>query len=644
MSLRVDDDRRGRSRSRSESRYEDIARDRSTGPNMAPVVVDAQPPYRYSDYDVSNASYRRGGNSLVGGLPYPEDGTGMMPVPQQSPSAFNYIEKPGHNRRASFQMQSSPGNSNLSLFYSSQDKPEDSHAAGPVPGSVPKSIAKGLGLDQFIPQKYSGLLSGRTDEEKARDKKNRQERYEDDLAYGKAYSPAPADDKNPTYGDVPNYSYGHRKPDDPARLSLSQLQIRPSSPNPSAFQQPARNPFYPDDPRYSSPSVLTVEAPRHARSRSRKRSTSRHRSKSRHRSRSRQRSHERRRMSSPKPPTNRLSAMSLGVPMAAGAAMAGGLGPAPPSPLLESYRGTWQEMSPMPSPMLLPSQTADSLQLMEPLSPVMSDDDERRRPRRARFHDPEDITLRIATALKGSGRPQTEPLIEILPGLTHEQVMELRAAYKAIVKTGTEHKGVNVAKHIRARLKDESSSLMKACYSTALGKWESEAYWASFWYQGDKTRRELLIEALMGRSNAEIRAIKAAFTEKKYDRSLIKCMKTELKEDKFKKAVLLALEGQRTEELDVYGRRIPIDMRLVDQDVDDLRRAVKSEKGGESLMISIVVQRSEAHLREVLREYDHIYRSSFARDALKKSTNLVVCFLSLFLSTASLFCSRLTLF
>lgn len=282
-------------------------------------------------------------------------------------------------------------------------------------------------------------------------------------------------------------------------------------------------------------------------------------------------------------------------------------------------------MSPMPSPMLLPTATP---QILDALDPIGSDDERAgdRRRRRARFNDPADDAARLAKALKGEKRaPETEPLIEILPGLTHEQVMDLRTEYKRLVKTGTERKGVNIAKHIRARLKDEDPNLMKACYATALGRWESEAYWANFWYHGNKTRRELLIESLMGRTNDEIRRMKEGFSDKKYGNSLTKCMKTELKEDKFKKAVLMVLEETRMEEEDVYGRPLRIDYNLVDDDVRHLYHAVRSEKGGESLMISIVTQRSDSHLREVLREYKNKYKgANFAKDSLKKSGNLVV--------------------
>ncbi|RYO79715.1 hypothetical protein DL766_010476 [Monosporascus sp. MC13-8B] len=229
-----------------------------------------------------------------------------------------------------------------------------------------------------------------------------------------------------------------------------------------------------------------------------------------------------------------------------------------------------------------------------------SDDSDVNKPplQRVHFYNLLDDAARLAMALKGDrSPPDTGTLIEILPGMTHEQLMDLRAEYKRWVKAGPEHKGVNVAKHIRVRLRDGDLSLMKACYATALGRWESEAYWASFWYQSDVTRRELLIEALMGRSNEEIRRIKDSYSDEKYDNSLIKCIKTESKEDKFK--------------------------LLVKNDTKTLYKAMHAEKGGETAMIDIVVQRNAAHLREVLKLYEVEYKSNFARDALKKCANLV---------------------
>ncbi|KAM3089566.1 hypothetical protein ACMFMG_001150 [Clarireedia jacksonii] len=292
---------------------------------------------------------------------------------------------------------------------------------------------------------------------------------------------------------------------------------------------------------------------------------------------------------------------------------------APGSPLLEAYRGTYQSVSPMPSPIINVLHSP----MTETFSPLSPSDDERPFRRTARFHDSVDEAATLRDALKGDHPPDVHPLITILPGLTHDQILDLRTEYKKIVKTGHERKGVNIAKHIKLRLKDEDPSLMKACYTTALGRWESEAYWANFWYQGEKSRRELLIESLMGRTNKEIRAIKEGFSDKKYKDSLEKCMRTELKEDKFKKAVLLVLEERRMEE----SRKL--DEELIREDIRSLEKAVSSERGGESRMIEIVCLRSDGHLREVLRGYEQMYGGrNFTREMLKKSGNLVVCFFS----------------
>jgi hypothetical protein len=191
-------------------------------------------------------------------------------------------------------------------------------------------------------------------------------------------------------------------------------------------------------------------------------------------------------------------------------------------------------------------------------------------------------------------------------------MLELRAEYKRHCKV--QGRGINIAKHIKLKT---SGNFGKIAYVTALGKYEGEGYWANYWYQSNSARRELLIESLMGRQNYEIREIKDAFKDKRYSDSLTRCMDKELKADKFRKAVLMALEGERQEESDVW----PPEYRM--RDVDNLYKAIRAREGGESTMLSIVIMRSDAHLREVLRTYERKYQGNFARDALKKSNNLV---------------------
>jgi len=450
-----------------------------------------------------------------------------------------------------------------------------------LPQKYAKMSGAGAADEAGSPRESRDSLRNRdrdTDSDKDRKRRQKKEKLEEDLAYGKAPGPSkydvrPVSPPAATYGyGQPSQQYG----EDP-RYSGSRLEVagaRPSGRDPSP------------GPMKSAMKGGT----------------------------------------SPQPPVGRMASLSVNTghhSLSAGMSLSA----APPSPLMDSYQGTYQQLSPMPSPLLLPGGRTSDTQIIDALSPIGSDDDrnDRKRSRRARFHDPVDDAARLAKALKGEKRaPETEPLIEILPGLTHEQMMELRVEYKRLVKTGSERKGVNIAKHIRARLKDEDPNLMKACYATALGRWESEAYWANFWYHGDKTRRELLIEALMGRTNDEIRRIRDGFSDKKYGDSLTRCMRTELKEDKFKKAVLMVLDEQRMEETDSYGRPLRLDYDLVYSDAKQLNHAVRSDRGGETLMITIVTQRSDSHLREVLKMYKETYKgANFAKDALKKSGNLV---------------------
>ncbi|KAF1975529.1 Annexin [Bimuria novae-zelandiae CBS 107.79] len=335
----------------------------------------------------------------------------------------------------------------------------------------------------------------------------------------------------------------------------------------------------------------------------------------------------------------------------------GGGGMPPPSPLLEAYHGTYQSISPMPHAMMM-DDDLDHLQPLDNLSPRGStasfhgghgrshsttkrspsparrskhkdklaleaygrvrDDRDRSRDRRGekekrrvKIYNAEEDAVALVDALS-SRNIDADTIIDILPALSHDQMLELRSEYKRHCKV--QGRGINIAKHIKLKT---TGNFGKIAYVTALGKYESEGYWANFWYQSGNARRELLIEALMGRQNYEIREIKDAFRDKRYGDSLTRCMDKELKADKFRKAVLMALEGERQEESDVW----PTEYR--NRDVDTLYKALKAREGGESAMLGVVVMRSDAHLREVLRTYERKYQGNFARDALRKSNNLV---------------------
>ncbi|KAK4609284.1 Annexin C1 [Fulvia fulva] len=300
-----------------------------------------------------------------------------------------------------------------------------------------------------------------------------------------------------------------------------------------------------------------------------------------------------------------------------------GGGMPPPSPLLEAYHGTYQSISPLPFDI----RGNDDLSDMDDLdlnsgyaragqqrNDRLAQDlraQEKKAKKSVKLYDPEEDAKTIASALSHH-KVDADAICDTLPRLSHDQIVTMRKEYKKQVKV--QGKGVNLSKHINMKL---SGNFGKAVYVTALGRWESEGYWANFFYQSHGSRRELLIESLMGRTNAEIRMIKDEFKDKRYSDSLMKCMEKELKMDKFRTAILMALEERRQEEQDVYPQEYVL------RDVDMLYRSVTAQKGGESPMLEIIVRRSDAHLKEVLRMYEGMYKENFARTALRKSNNLV---------------------
>ncbi|KAK4200418.1 hypothetical protein QBC40DRAFT_174072 [Triangularia verruculosa] len=232
-------------------------------------------------------------------------------------------------------------------------------------------------------------------------------------------------------------------------------------------------------------------------------------------------------------------------------------------------------------------------------------------------YNPADDAARIAAVLKPDRvPPDTRPLIDILPNRTNHEIMQIRSEYQRLVKTGLEMKGVNVAKHIRTCLRGVDLNFMLVCYATALGQWESEASWITYWYQRDKTQKQFLVDAFFGRTNDEIRLIEYEFRDSEYDNSLQACLHFELGEGIFKEAVMMVLEKKGMEEAD-------FDTDLVYKDAKELRASVRVEKGGEDQIVRTIIQRSDRHLREILKVYGQLFQGEdFAREAVRRCMNI----------------------
>jgi len=180
----------------------------------------------------------------------------------------------------------------------------------------------------------------------------------------------------------------------------------------------------------------------------------------------------------------------------------------------------------------------------------------------------------------------------------------------------------------------------KIAWATALGPYESEGWFANSWYQKAVSRNELLIEALVGKTVQEIRKIKKGFKDDKYGNSLERAVKSELGAHKFRGVILMTLDTEneiRDEEPEhqgylgsVWGHVVQapgsVKMDVVQEDVKRLYEVLDGRPGtGETVLMQILLCRSQVHLREVIRWYRQMYGKDLSRVVIKHSPNLVVC-------------------
>lgn len=137
-----------------------------------------------------------------------------------------------------------------------------------------------------------------------------------------------------------------------------------------------------------------------------------------------------------------------------------------------------------------------------------------------------------------------------------------------------------------------------------------EAFWANRAMRGfGFINSNMLMEAVLGKPNVEIQAIKAAYAER-YKKQLSADVKSALTGNT-ESLFLMALEGRRMEE------HVPVQPANVERDVKLLYKAGEGRLGtNESAMFNILINASDAHLRALSIGYEQTYRKSL-RDAIK---------------------------
>jgi annexin A7/11 len=120
---------------------------------------------------------------------------------------------------------------------------------------------------------------------------------------------------------------------------------------------------------------------------------------------------------------------------------------------------------------------------------------------------------------------------------------------------------------------------------------------------GPGTKEQVLNDVLLGRSNADLCAIKETY-QKTYHTSLEADIKADLSM-KTERHFLMVLAANRNEE------SAPVVPQQIDQDVMEIYKATEGKVGTDELLVcSILSQRSDAQIRAIA----HTYKQKFTRD------------------------------
>lgn len=205
--------------------------------------------------------------------------------------------------------------------------------------------------------------------------------------------------------------------------------------------------------------------------------------------------------------------------------------------------------------------------------------------------------------MKGFGTDE-KALISILSNKDPLQIDTLRAAYERAHRR-------NLVSDIQS---ETSSWFEKALVQLARGPLLSDVHNLHEAMSGPGTKELVLNDILLGRSNADLQAIKSAYYHTFHDKleNVVKgdlSMKTE-------RHFMLVLAANRAED------SAPVDPRQVDDDVMQIYKATEGKLGTDEILVcSILSKRNDNQIRAIA----HTYKQKFNKDLEKviKSVSLV---------------------
>jgi len=197
--------------------------------------------------------------------------------------------------------------------------------------------------------------------------------------------------------------------------------------------------------------------------------------------------------------------------------------------------------------------------------------------------------------MKGFGTDE-KALIRVLSKPDPLQVALLRNTYN------TRHR-----RNLEADIKSETSKYFcDGLVAIVQGPLGHDVHEINRSIKGIGTKESVLNDVLIGRSNADMRAIKQAYQE-----TFRKSLESEVKGDlsmKTEQLFGLIMAATRAEE------SAPIDPNQVDRDTQDLHRAMDARVGTDQITVcSILSQRSDGQVRAIVQHWKQKYHSDMEK-------------------------------
>lgn len=209
--------------------------------------------------------------------------------------------------------------------------------------------------------------------------------------------------------------------------------------------------------------------------------------------------------------------------------------------------------------------------------------------------------------MKGFGTNE-RVLIEVLSQLDPLQMASLRQTYSQ-----------RFMHTLSSEIESETSSYFKEGLTALVrGPLANDVMNLEKALKGAGTKETVLDDVLLGRSNADMNAIKQAY-QLKYRRSLEADVRGDLSA-KTERLFMMILSAQRQEE------STPIVPQMIDQDVAELHRATEGRAGADQLTVcQIFSNRSDGQLRTIAQVYERKYQIPLEKVIIKVSTDFSHC-------------------